>query len=60
MQSRQSALVAARGRRMAALAKIRGHEQELDGSVAAIQGKIAAQLIGTGSAPLPAGPDPSR
>jgi peptidoglycan DL-endopeptidase CwlO len=56
VQNRQSALVAARGRRMAALAKIRGHEQELDGSVAAIQGKIAAQLMGTGSAPLAAGP----
>jgi murein DD-endopeptidase MepM/ murein hydrolase activator NlpD len=56
VQSRQSALVAARGRRMAALAKIRSHEQELDGSVAAIQGKIAAQLMGTGSAPLAAGP----
>ena len=41
---------------MAALAKIRSHEQELDGSVAAIQGKIAAQLMGAASAPLAAGP----
>ena len=56
VQSRQSALLAARGRRLAALAKIRSHERELDGSVAAIQGKIAAQLMGTGSAPLAAGP----
>ena len=56
VQSRHSALVAARGKRLAALAKIRKHEQELDGSVAAIQGKIAAQLNGTSFAPLPAGP----
>jgi murein DD-endopeptidase MepM/ murein hydrolase activator NlpD len=56
VQSRQSALVAARGKRVAALAQIRKHEQELDGSVAAIQGKIAAELMGTSSAPLPAGP----
>ncbi len=56
VQSRQSALVAARASRVAALVKIRKHEQELDGSVAAIQGKIAAQISGTSSAPLPAGP----
>lgn len=56
VQSRQSALLAARRRRLAALAKIRSHERELDGSVAAIQGKIAAQLMGSGSAPLAAGP----
>jgi murein DD-endopeptidase MepM/ murein hydrolase activator NlpD len=56
VQSRQAALVAARGSRVAALAKIRDHEQELDGSVAAIQAKIAARLLSTGSAPLPAGP----
>jgi murein DD-endopeptidase MepM/ murein hydrolase activator NlpD len=56
VQSRQSALVAARGKRVAALAQIGKHEQELDGSVAAIQGKIAAELMGTASAPLPAGP----
>ncbi len=55
-QQRQAALVAARGARVAALKKVREHEEELDGSVAAIQGKIAAQLAGTGSAPLPAGP----
>jgi murein DD-endopeptidase MepM/ murein hydrolase activator NlpD len=46
VQSRQSALVA----------EISRHEQELDGSVAAIQGKIAARLMGTSSAPLAAGP----
>jgi murein DD-endopeptidase MepM/ murein hydrolase activator NlpD len=56
VQQRQSALVAARGERVAALKQIRKHEQELDGSVAAIQGKIAARLAGTGSVPLPAGP----
>lgn len=56
VQQRQSALVAARGERVAALVQIRKHEQELDGSVAAIQGKIAARLAGTGSVPLPAGP----
>jgi murein DD-endopeptidase MepM/ murein hydrolase activator NlpD len=56
VQQRQTALVAARGERVAALREIRKHEQELDGSVAAIQGKIAAQLAGTGSVPLPAGP----
>jgi murein DD-endopeptidase MepM/ murein hydrolase activator NlpD len=55
-QQRQAALVAARGARVAALKKVRSHEEELDGSVAAIQGKIAAQLASTGSAPLPAGP----
>jgi murein DD-endopeptidase MepM/ murein hydrolase activator NlpD len=56
VQQRQTALVAARGARVAALKEIREQEQELDGSVAAIQGKIAARLAGTGSVPLPAGP----
>lgn len=56
LQGRQAALVAARGERLSALREIRKHEEELDGSVAAIQAKIAAQLVGTGSAPLPAGP----
>jgi murein DD-endopeptidase MepM/ murein hydrolase activator NlpD len=56
VQQRQSALVAVRGERVAALRKVRAHEEELDGSVAAIQAKIAAQLAGYGSAPLPAGP----
>lgn len=56
VQSRQAALIAARGSRVAALAKIREHEEELDGSVAAIQAKIAARLLSAGSAPLPAGP----
>jgi murein DD-endopeptidase MepM/ murein hydrolase activator NlpD len=56
VEQRQSALVSARGERLSALRKIRKHEEELDGSVAAIQGKIAAQLAGTGSVPLPAGP----
>jgi murein DD-endopeptidase MepM/ murein hydrolase activator NlpD len=56
LQSHQQALVAARGKRVAALARIGEHEEELDGDVAAIQGKIAAQLSATGSAPLPAGP----
>jgi peptidoglycan DL-endopeptidase CwlO len=56
LQRRQAALVRARHDREAALAKVGEHEEELDGSVAAIQAKIAAQLIATGSAPLPAGP----
>jgi murein DD-endopeptidase MepM/ murein hydrolase activator NlpD len=56
VQQRQVALVSVRGERLAALKTIREHEQELDGSVAAIQGKIAAELAGTGSVPLPAGP----
>lgn len=56
LQSHQRRLLAARAEREAALARIRKHEQELDGSVAAIQGKIAAQLMASGSSPLPAGP----
>ncbi|HVY97799.1 MAG TPA: peptidoglycan DD-metalloendopeptidase family protein [Solirubrobacterales bacterium] len=56
LQSHQQRLLAARADREAALAQIRKHEEELDGSVAAIQGKIAAQLMASGSAPLPAGP----
>ena len=56
LQGRQQALRGARADRVAALARIRSDEQELDGSVAAIQSKIAAQLAATGSAPLPAGP----
>jgi murein DD-endopeptidase MepM/ murein hydrolase activator NlpD len=56
VQQRQSSLVTARGDRVAALKKIRSHEEELDGSVAKIQAKIAAQLAGYGSVPLPAGP----
>lgn len=56
LRDRQRALVSARHKRLAALAKIGEHEQELDGSVAAIQGKIAAELGAIGSAPLPAGP----
>jgi len=56
VQGRQSQLVAARGKRVAALREIRRHERELDGSVAKIQAKIAARLAGYGSAPLPLGP----
>ena len=56
LQSRQQELLGARADRVAALKKIRSHEEELDGSVAAIQGEIAAQLAETGSTPLPAGP----
>jgi murein DD-endopeptidase MepM/ murein hydrolase activator NlpD len=56
VQRRQSALVAARADRVAALHRIRRHEEELDGSVAEIQAEIAARLAGYGSAPLPAGP----
>jgi len=56
VQQRQSALVSARAERVVALKTIRDHEEELDGSVAKIQAKIAAQLAGYGSVPLPAGP----
>jgi peptidoglycan DL-endopeptidase CwlO len=56
LQSRQGALLGARADGLAALAKIRAHEEELHGSVTAIQGKIAAQLAESGFTPLPAGP----
>jgi murein DD-endopeptidase MepM/ murein hydrolase activator NlpD len=56
LQGRQQQLASARAERLAALTRIRRHEQELDGSVVAIQGKIAAQLTQTGSTPLPVGP----
>jgi murein DD-endopeptidase MepM/ murein hydrolase activator NlpD len=56
LQSHQAELVATRHDREAALAKVSQHEEELDGDLSEIQGKIAAQLAETGSAPLPAGP----
>jgi murein DD-endopeptidase MepM/ murein hydrolase activator NlpD len=56
LRSRQGQLVAARGGREAALAQITAHEEELDGSVEAIQGEIVEQLRETGSAPVLAGP----
>jgi murein DD-endopeptidase MepM/ murein hydrolase activator NlpD len=56
LQSHQQELLGARADRESALAQIGEHEEELDGSVAAIQGKIAAELSATGSVPLPAGP----
>jgi murein DD-endopeptidase MepM/ murein hydrolase activator NlpD len=56
LQSHQQELVAARADRETALAKVSEHEEELDGDLSAIQGKIAAQLAETGSVPLPAGP----
>jgi peptidoglycan DL-endopeptidase CwlO len=56
LQSHQAELVAARHDREAALAKVNQHEEELDGDLSEIQGKIAAQLAETGSTPLPAGP----
>lgn len=56
LQSHQAELVAARHDREAALEKVSQHEEELDGDLSEIQGKIAAQLAETGSAPLPAGP----
>lgn len=56
LQSHQQELLDARAKRVSALAQISENEEELDGSVAAIQGKIAAQLSSTGSVPLPAGP----
>jgi peptidoglycan DL-endopeptidase CwlO len=56
LQDREQALRGVRSQREAALEQITEHEEELDGDVAAIQGKIAAQLAGTGWSPLPAGP----
>jgi murein DD-endopeptidase MepM/ murein hydrolase activator NlpD len=56
LQSHQVELVAARRDREAALAKVSEHEEELDGDLGELQGKIAAQLAETGSTPLPAGP----
>jgi murein DD-endopeptidase MepM/ murein hydrolase activator NlpD len=56
IEDRQAVLVATRAERMDALERISASEQELDGDVAAIQGELAAQLAGYGSAPLPAGP----
>jgi peptidoglycan DL-endopeptidase CwlO len=56
LQSRQQALVGARAQRVAALEQVTEHEEHLHGSVAAIQGELAALLSSTGSAPLPAGP----
>jgi murein DD-endopeptidase MepM/ murein hydrolase activator NlpD len=54
-QRRQTALVATRAERLDALKQIESTEEDLDGDVAAIQGKIAATLAGYAS-PLPAGP----
>lgn len=56
VQSRQVDLVATRRSREAALGKIEGSEEELDGEVASIQAELAATLAATSSAPLPAGP----
>lgn len=56
LQSRQAELHQARAARVANLARIGAHEEELEGSVAAIQGELAALLAQTGSMPLPAGP----
>src|SRR3954465_12260641 len=56
LQSHQQELLSARADRMAALEKISSHEEELDGDLGELQGKIAAQLAETGAAPLPAGP----
>jgi peptidoglycan DL-endopeptidase CwlO len=56
LQSRQRALANAREDREAALARIHVHEEALDGKVAELQGKVAAQLATTGFSPLPAGP----
>jgi murein DD-endopeptidase MepM/ murein hydrolase activator NlpD len=56
VQRRQTTLVATRAERVDALKKIEQAEEELDGNVASIQGKIAARLAGYGSASLAAGP----
>ncbi len=56
LQGRRRALVAARARRLTVLKRIGEHEEELDGSLAEIQSKIAAELGATGSVPLSTGP----
>jgi peptidoglycan DL-endopeptidase CwlO len=56
LQSHQQELVSARADRLGALEQISAQEEQLHGSVAAIQGKLAALLSSTGSMPLPAGP----
>jgi murein DD-endopeptidase MepM/ murein hydrolase activator NlpD len=56
VQGRQAKLVATREQREEALAKIDSTAEELHDDVASLQGEIAAQLAGYGSAPLPAGP----
>ena len=56
VQDRQAVLVSTRRERLDALERISATEEDLDGDVAAIQGKLAAQLSGYGSVPLPAGP----
>ncbi|MBW8058971.1 MAG: peptidoglycan DD-metalloendopeptidase family protein [Solirubrobacterales bacterium] len=56
VQGRQAVLAAARKRRGAALAKIDDRARHVEGNLAGIQAKIAAQLQSTSSAPLPAGP----
>jgi murein DD-endopeptidase MepM/ murein hydrolase activator NlpD len=56
VQKRQGSLVSARRQRERALQTITETEEDLDGSVAAIQARLAARLSGMSSAPLPAGP----
>jgi murein DD-endopeptidase MepM/ murein hydrolase activator NlpD len=56
IQSRQASLVSVRRKREAALSTINDHEHRVEGALAEIQAKIAAQLQSTSSAPLPAGP----
>src|SRR6185503_11682736 len=56
VQGRQAKLVATRAQREEALARIDSTAEELHDEVASLQGEIAAQLAGYGSAPLPAGP----
>jgi murein DD-endopeptidase MepM/ murein hydrolase activator NlpD len=56
LQQHQSKLVEARRSREAALEKINSVEQHIEGDLAEIQSKIAAQLAASASAPLPAGP----
>jgi peptidoglycan DL-endopeptidase CwlO len=56
LQEREGALRDARAQRESALDRVNEQEEELHGHVAALQGKLAAQLYGTGFVPLPAGP----
>jgi murein DD-endopeptidase MepM/ murein hydrolase activator NlpD len=56
VQGRQAKLVATRQQREETLARIDSTAEELHDEVSSLQGRIAAQLAGYGSAPLPAGP----
>ena len=56
VEGRQAELVSTRAERQRVLDTINSKAEELHDEVASLQGEIAAQLAGFGSAPLPAGP----